>query len=469
MSPPELENTLTNPITIAVAGPGDSNFDNTADLLNDWLGYGEADAEGYFEESEREVTLILPITSETIANDGFLTVLDWSEKADLPYIAVTDDSTGRKIERLLKEADAVHKVANVEAKIISLLKDATGEAVFVALWGEEGDELTERILSLADEAGIPAKDLTDGLDVLTFADDSADEPVEEPEPEADPEPEPEEAPRRRGRRGRAAESEEAVEEEQPLTEDDTKVEEPVVEEKPKRTRRTKAQIAADNEAAEAAKAAAEPEPEVDAQAVAEESIKAAAKEAADTLREQEAKREVAKVEPTANPWSKPYAPADLENRFAFHAATTEEKRNAHTSVRVACLNLAKFIDESLPDGREKSSAITKVEEAMFWANAGLARQNTAQAEAVSAPESASEEAGGTETQEEPPRRGRGRPRKDGSPAQPRTEDDLKVAFLEDEDGKLRRRGRGRPRTGEKVVELTPSEIQDAIDEGLLAA
>ena len=67
-------------------------------------------------------------------------------------------------------------------------------------------------------------------------------------------------------------------------------------------------------------------------------------------------------------------PQDIENRFAFHAATTEEKRDAHTSVRQQCGQLADFLNEKLPDGREKSSAITHLEEVMFWGNAALARQ-----------------------------------------------------------------------------------------------
>ena len=66
---------------------------------------------------------------------------------------------------------------------------------------------------------------------------------------------------------------------------------------------------------------------------------------------------------------------DITNRFAFHAATTEEKRDAHTSVRFQCSELAHFLNEKLPDGREKSTAITKLEEVMFWGNAALARQD----------------------------------------------------------------------------------------------
>jgi hypothetical protein len=64
---------------------------------------------------------------------------------------------------------------------------------------------------------------------------------------------------------------------------------------------------------------------------------------------------------------------DIAHRFAFHAATTEEKRDAHTSIRQACAHLAHYLNEKMRDGREKSVAITKLEEVMFWANAGLAR------------------------------------------------------------------------------------------------
>ena len=66
--------------------------------------------------------------------------------------------------------------------------------------------------------------------------------------------------------------------------------------------------------------------------------------------------------------------ADIENRFAFHPATTEEKRAAHTSVRHHCRVLADFLNEKLPEGREKSLAVTHLEEVMLWGNAALARK-----------------------------------------------------------------------------------------------
>jgi len=66
---------------------------------------------------------------------------------------------------------------------------------------------------------------------------------------------------------------------------------------------------------------------------------------------------------------------DIESRFAFHAATTEEKRNEHTSARENCRQLADFLNSKLPEGREKALAVTKLEEVMFWANAAIARNN----------------------------------------------------------------------------------------------
>ena len=64
---------------------------------------------------------------------------------------------------------------------------------------------------------------------------------------------------------------------------------------------------------------------------------------------------------------------DLHRRFAYHKPVTEEKASAHDLVRNRCLALAIELAATLPDGDEKSTAITKLEEVMFWSNAALAR------------------------------------------------------------------------------------------------
>lgn len=63
---------------------------------------------------------------------------------------------------------------------------------------------------------------------------------------------------------------------------------------------------------------------------------------------------------------------DLDNRFDFHPADGPTGQR-HALVRSACKTAAEIIDDECPDGREKSLAITALEEAMMWANAAIAR------------------------------------------------------------------------------------------------
>lgn len=62
----------------------------------------------------------------------------------------------------------------------------------------------------------------------------------------------------------------------------------------------------------------------------------------------------------------------MENDFAYHAPDAEKARK-HEAVRAAARAFARYVADACPEGREQSLAITKIEEAMFWANAALAR------------------------------------------------------------------------------------------------
>jgi hypothetical protein len=65
-------------------------------------------------------------------------------------------------------------------------------------------------------------------------------------------------------------------------------------------------------------------------------------------------------------------PDDLRNRFAYHAPD-DEKRKAHERVRELLHDTAAEINDLVPAGREQSLAVTHLEDAMMWANAGIAR------------------------------------------------------------------------------------------------
>ena len=68
---------------------------------------------------------------------------------------------------------------------------------------------------------------------------------------------------------------------------------------------------------------------------------------------------------------------DLDNRFMHHPPS-DDAALRHNAVRKDTRLLAGKYDRQLPEGREKALALTKLEEAMFWANAAIARSNADQ-------------------------------------------------------------------------------------------
>ena len=71
-----------------------------------------------------------------------------------------------------------------------------------------------------------------------------------------------------------------------------------------------------------------------------------------------------KLEQKANPM--------IENNFKYHSPK-EGQTEKYTMLREKGKYLAYLIDELCPASREKSLAITKLEEVIMWANASIAR------------------------------------------------------------------------------------------------
>lgn len=65
-------------------------------------------------------------------------------------------------------------------------------------------------------------------------------------------------------------------------------------------------------------------------------------------------------------------PTDLTKRFTHHPPK-DGQAEVYQGLRAEARKLAERINLDVPEGREKSLAITKLEEVVFWANAGIAR------------------------------------------------------------------------------------------------
>ena len=64
---------------------------------------------------------------------------------------------------------------------------------------------------------------------------------------------------------------------------------------------------------------------------------------------------------------------ELETRFTYHTPK-EGQPKKYVTLRDEAHTLAKTILSLCPESREKSLAFTRLEEAIFWANASIARR-----------------------------------------------------------------------------------------------
>ena len=63
---------------------------------------------------------------------------------------------------------------------------------------------------------------------------------------------------------------------------------------------------------------------------------------------------------------------ELANRFRYHAPR-EDQVERYEEIRRMGLTLATVVYGSCQESREKALALTKIEEAVMWANAAIAR------------------------------------------------------------------------------------------------
>jgi hypothetical protein len=63
---------------------------------------------------------------------------------------------------------------------------------------------------------------------------------------------------------------------------------------------------------------------------------------------------------------------NLENIYTYHSPRGDQPER-YVKIRSEAKNLAQVILDSVPESRERSLALTNLEQAVFWANAAIAR------------------------------------------------------------------------------------------------
>jgi hypothetical protein len=66
----------------------------------------------------------------------------------------------------------------------------------------------------------------------------------------------------------------------------------------------------------------------------------------------------------------------IENNFTYHPPTPEQAPK-YQRLRATAKELARLVVELVPEGRERSLALTHLEEMVMFANAGIARASQA--------------------------------------------------------------------------------------------
>lgn len=64
---------------------------------------------------------------------------------------------------------------------------------------------------------------------------------------------------------------------------------------------------------------------------------------------------------------------ELDERFSAHKLTHEQSA-AQDQIRRMAKHAARFVDANVADNREKSIALTKLEEFVMWANKAISKE-----------------------------------------------------------------------------------------------
>jgi hypothetical protein len=72
------------------------------------------------------------------------------------------------------------------------------------------------------------------------------------------------------------------------------------------------------------------------------------------------------------PMSYPVPKDDLDKRFTYHTPKNDQAAR-YVEMRSCARTLAECICVNVPEGRERTLALANLEQAVFWANAGIAR------------------------------------------------------------------------------------------------
>jgi hypothetical protein len=65
---------------------------------------------------------------------------------------------------------------------------------------------------------------------------------------------------------------------------------------------------------------------------------------------------------------------EIDIRFTYHSPTPEQIPK-YTGIRAEAAVFARIIEALCPESREKSLALTHLDEAVMWANASIARRS----------------------------------------------------------------------------------------------